>query len=140
MTITPEALRRVPLLEGIDERELRRLATRMRDKTYKPGDVVVAEGTRGIGFSFVLDGTAEVSVGGTPRGELKVGDYFGELALLAPDHERQATVKATTELTCASITAWEFKPLLSEHPEMAWQLLRDLARRSARAADDNGRG
>lgn len=140
MTVTPEALRRVPLLGEIEDRELRRLATRMRSKTFRAGDVVVEEGTGGIGFSFVLDGTADVSAGGVRRGQLKTGDYFGELALLDPESGRQATITATTELTCASISAWEFKPLLSEHPEMAWQLLRDLARRSARGAAGNGSG
>lgn len=132
MTITADELRRLPLLEGMTDRELKRLANQIRGKSYRPGEVVVEEGTRGIGFSFVLDGTAEVTVGGRPRGQLKSGDYFGELALLDPDHGRQATVTATTDFTCASITAWEFKPLLREHPEIAWQLLRDLARRSAR--------
>lgn len=131
MSLTPEALRNLPLLEGLKERELKRLAARMHDTTYGPGDSVVEEGTRGIGFSFILEGTAEVSIGGEARGRLKTGDHFGELALLDPDHGRQASITATSELRTASLTAWEFTPLLKEHPEIALALLRSLARRLA---------
>jgi CRP/FNR family transcriptional regulator, cyclic AMP receptor protein len=135
MTITSDELRRMPLLEGLQERELRRLSSRMHDKTYRPGEVVVAEGTRGVGFSFVVSGTAEVSIDGEPRGRLKAGDHFGELAILDPDHGRQATITATSELTCASITAWEFVPLLREHPDIAVAMLRKLARTLALSED-----
>ena len=118
----------MPLLEGMEERELRRLASSMHTRTHAAGDVVVEEGTRGVGFSFVVSGTADVSIGGERRAQLKPGDHFGELAILSPDHGRQATITATTELVCASITAWEFVPLLREHPDMAIAMLRKMAR------------
>jgi CRP-like cAMP-binding protein len=40
-----------------------------------------------------------------------------------------ATVVAASELRCACMTAWEFRPFVLEHPEVSWQLLETLAER-----------
>lgn len=135
MGITTEQLRAVPLLASLKDKELRSLVKRMHEKQYSDGDVIVEEGSGGIGFSVILEGTAGVSIGGVTRNQLKAGDHFGELALLDPDTGRQATVTATSDMTCASITAWEFRPLLRENPDMAWEIMRKMARWLSRAEE-----
>ena len=42
---------------------------------------------------------------------------------------RSATITADTDLLCCGMTAWEFRPFVEEHPEVAWVMLQTLARR-----------
>ena len=131
MTITKDVLHEVPLFAGLSDKDLKQLAGSLREKVYGPGEKVVEEGTGGIGFFVILDGKAEVTIKGKHRGEMQAGDYFGELGLLDDKVGRQATVIAEEELHCAAITAWQFKPFLKEHPDVAWSLMQSMARRLA---------
>ena len=60
---------------------------------------------------------------------LKRGDYVGELALLDPEGPRSATVTAKTDVVLAAMSAWQFRPFVLAHSEVAWMLLQRLARR-----------
>ena len=62
-TVSPEALGRVPLLSGLDARQLARLAEAMRERTFRAGTEATREGGGGVGFFIVLDGAAHVTVG-----------------------------------------------------------------------------
>jgi CRP-like cAMP-binding protein len=42
---------------------------------------------------------------------------------------RSASVVAATDLRTYFLTPWEFRPYVEEHPELAWKLLQNLARR-----------
>ena len=70
-----------------------------------------------------------MTIRGEKRATMKAGDHFGELGLLDDDAGRTATVTASGRLRTAALTSWQFKPFLSEHPEMAWELMRTMARR-----------
>jgi len=129
MSIDAATLRSVPLLSGVSDKELKQLAGSLRERTYSDGEIVVEEGSGGIGFFIILDGKADVSIRGEARGTMKSGDYFGELGLLDDTYGRTATVTANGDLRCAALTAWQFKPFVHEHPDMAWELLRVLAKR-----------
>ena len=94
----------------------------------------MSEGKGGIGFFLLLEGTASVRIRGDERGRLTQGDTFGELALLDMSADRVATIVAETEVRCASMTAWEFKPFVVGHPEVAWVMLKNVAER-LRAAE-----
>jgi CRP-like cAMP-binding protein len=129
MPIDIAALRTVPLLSDVPEKDLKKLVGNLRERTYADGEVVVEEGSGGIGFFFILDGNADVSIRGEKRGAMKAGDHFGELGLLDDDAGRSATVTANGELRTAALTSWQFKPFLREHPDMAWELMRTMAKR-----------
>lgn len=87
-----------------------------------PGANVVCVGDLGVQLYFIVEGRAEVSVmafsGPVPLAMLGPGELFGELALLAPDSRRQATVTALTDLTCLTLEAAQFRNLLAESPEL----------------------
>lgn len=131
------ALRRVPLFARIGDRELGRLANQLNERSFQEGATVVTEGTPGVGFFMVLDGSATVSVGGVVRRTLGPGDHFGEVALL-DEGPRTATIVAATDMRCVGLTAWEFKPFVENHPAVAWPLLQELAGR-LRSAEQAGR-
>ena len=128
MAVSVAALKSVSLFEGLDERDLERLATEFKERTFAAGSPVVSEGASGAAFFVIADGEATVTVEGEERARLGPGDHFGEIALLA-DGVRSATVTADTELRCYGLTPWEFRPFVEEHPQVAWKLLQALARR-----------
>ena len=134
MAISTEELRAVTLLASVDDKELRKLAGQLKERSYPAGQTIVSEGKGGIGFFLMLEGTASVRIRGDERGRLTRGDTFGELALLDLSADRVATIVAETDVRCASMTAWEFKPFVIGHPEVAWVMLKNVAER-LRAAE-----
>ncbi|HSE82254.1 MAG TPA: cyclic nucleotide-binding domain-containing protein [Gaiellaceae bacterium] len=124
---TVEALKRVPLLSGLDPKELRQLAESFTERDFPAGTVVVKQGDeRGIGFFVITEGTAQVSAGGQDVAVLGPGDHFGEIALLG-DRVRTATVTAETDLHTLVTSVWEFRGFVKNDPDVAWKLLEHLA-------------
>jgi CRP-like cAMP-binding protein len=120
-----EDLKKVDLLAGLSQRELRSLGKRFREHRFPAGAEVTVEGRGGVGFFVIVDGTAKVTVKGRTSGRLGPGDHFGEIALI-DNGPRSATVTATEEMRCLGITTWEFRPFVEEHPKVAWKLLESL--------------
>jgi CRP/FNR family cyclic AMP-dependent transcriptional regulator len=123
-----DVLRKVPLFEGLEDRDLERLADRFQERTFPEGASIVEEGSTGTSFFVIAEGNAAVSVGGDERATLGPGDYFGEMAIME-EGVRSASITAATDVRCYFLTPWEFKPFVEEHPEVAWNLLQNLARR-----------
>jgi CRP/FNR family transcriptional regulator len=121
-----DILRRVPLFAGLDNKELDQIASSLRERRFKAGDVVTQEGSGGVGFFVVEEGEADVSVGGESKGSLGPGDYFGEIALIN-ESPRTATLTARTDMLCYGMTPWDFRPLVESNSEIAWKLLTAMA-------------
>jgi CRP/FNR family transcriptional regulator, cyclic AMP receptor protein len=125
-----DLLQRVPIFQGLEPRELERIAGSMKQRTFRAGDTVTAEGQGGVGFFVIESGEARVTIGGKDRRTLGPGDYFGEVALLT-DSPRTATIMAETDLRCYGMTSWDFKPLVETHGSIAWKLLQAMAKNYA---------
>jgi CRP-like cAMP-binding protein len=118
-----DELKRVPLLAGLNQQHLRRLASKVKERHFSPGTTVVQEGTMsGVGFFIIASGEASVSVRGDEISRLEAGDHFGALALIA-ERERSATVTALTPLDCFEIMAWDFREFVKDDPDASWSLL-----------------
>jgi CRP/FNR family cyclic AMP-dependent transcriptional regulator len=117
-----ESIRSVPVFRELSDRELADVVGVAKRVEYPPGATVATQGEPGLGFHLILDGNAEVFVGGASRGLLGSGDYFGEISLL-DGGPRSATVTTTTPVRTLSIISWDFGPLLDRHPNMARNLL-----------------
>ena len=122
-----DLLKRVPIFHGLDRRELERIASSMKQRTFHAGDTVTAEGQGGVGFFVIESGEARVTIGGKDRRRLGPGDYFGEVALLN-ESARTATITAETDLRCYGLTSWEFRPLVETHSSIAWKLLQAMSK------------
>jgi CRP/FNR family cyclic AMP-dependent transcriptional regulator len=129
MAVNIDELRQVEILSGLKDSDLASLAADLVERRVAAGDPIVGEGTGGVAFFFILEGETSVTVGGEEVATLKRGEYVGELALLDPDGPRTATVTAKTDVVLAAMTAWQFRPFVVAHPEVAWTLLQRLARR-----------
>ena len=124
---SPDALKKVPLFAGLDDRELKQIASSMRERRFKAGDTVTQEGSGGVGFFVVEEGEAEVSVAGETRPwTVGPGDYFGEIALIN-ESPRTATLTAKTDMLCYGMTPWDFRPLVESNSDIAWKLLTAMA-------------
>jgi CRP/FNR family cyclic AMP-dependent transcriptional regulator len=128
MSTNAESLRAIPLFADLSKRDLKRLAGSMHEKSFASGEEVVREGDGGIGFFVILGGQARVTKQGEDRGMLSAGDYFGEMALIDGD-DRSATIVAEGDLRCTAMTSWHFRPLVRDHPDIAWALLTALVKR-----------
>jgi CRP/FNR family transcriptional regulator, cyclic AMP receptor protein len=128
MAEVEETLARVPMFSGVKPKELKKLGKRMSERSFNEGDEITREGESGIGFFVIEHGNATVSVAGDIVRTLGPGDHFGEIALI-DSGPRSATIVASTDLRCRGMSAWEFRPFVEEHPEVAWALLETLVRR-----------
>jgi CRP/FNR family transcriptional regulator, cyclic AMP receptor protein len=122
-----ELLKRVPIFSDLDGKELDRIASSMKPRTFSAGDKVTTEGQSGVGFFVIEDGEATVTVAGDERRKLGPGDYFGEVALLN-ESARTATITADSDLRCYGLTSWEFRPLVETHGSIAWKLLQAMSK------------
>lgn len=118
----------VDLFANLKKREIESLAKRARVVQHEAGREVASEGREGVAFHLILDGTATVVLHGKEIRTLKPGDYFGEISLI-DGNPRSATVRVEQPMRTLSITSWEFRPLLSEEPEIARGLLVKLCQR-----------
>ena len=135
MAIPLELLRKIDLFEEMSDKELNRLAKSFRESRFTAGETIAAEGTRGVGFFVIGEGTVRYSVGGDDKGTGGPGDYFGEIALI-DDGPRTATVMAGTDVTAYGLASWEFQPLVEENAALAWELLQGMAKRLRAANQD----
>jgi CRP/FNR family transcriptional regulator, cyclic AMP receptor protein len=124
-----DLLERIPLFEGLPHQELERIARSFKERHFSAGDTVAAEGSGGVGFFVIGEGTASVDVHGEQRAQLGPGDYFGEIALIDDQARRTATITAETDITCYGLTSWDFRPLVETNAEIAWKLLQVMAKR-----------
>lgn len=129
MAASIELLKRVPLFQGLDRKQLEMLSRTFTERTFKAGTPMTSEGAGGAGFFVIEDGEAVVSVGGEERRTLGSGDYFGEVALI-DEGSRTATIEAKTDVKAYGLTPWQFRPLVEENASIAWPLLQAMAKRT----------
>jgi CRP-like cAMP-binding protein len=127
MAVSTEQLSQVDLFSDLDKRELREIAESMKEYHFPAGKTLVTEGTEGVGFFVIAEGTAKVTLDGGEVRTLHPGDYYGEIALLA-DAPRTATVTAETDITCWGLASWMFRPIVEANSTIAWKLLQAMAR------------
>jgi CRP-like cAMP-binding protein len=123
-----DVLRRVPLFAACSKRQLEAIASIADELDLPEGKVLIREGERGREFFVLIEGTAEVSQGGTVIRELGPGDFFGEIALIS-NTPRTATVTASTPIRALVITDRAFRALLERMPELQPKVMQALAER-----------
>lgn len=127
-------LSKVPLFQGLKDRQLQRLGDRMVERSYQAGDLIVKQGQGGEGFYIILSGKAEATREKSDGEKIQVNcfgptDYFGELALLDEDGVRTASITAIEPTTCLVLTRWDFLAALRQDADMAVDILQEMARR-----------
>jgi CRP-like cAMP-binding protein len=125
---------RTPLLAGLPTRQLRSLAKRTMVESFRPGTTIVEEGSDESDLYVILDGRARVTVAGKTVDYLSVGEFFGEISLLARG-PRMAAVIAESPTRCLSLFGRDLRQAMASDAKLASKLLeaagsrmRDLSR------------
>jgi CRP/FNR family cyclic AMP-dependent transcriptional regulator len=128
-----EVLKGVPIFAKMEPAKLKLLAFTGERMTFGAGQEVCHQGDLGDAMYVILGGAADVLIdtdkGGQIRvAELKKNGFFGETAILlaAP---RNATIKASESLLTLRISKDMFYSLVAEVPQMAIEVMRELAHR-----------
>ena len=127
-----DLLRKIPLFAKIEPSKLKLLAFTSERLTFSGGQELFHQGDVGDKAFIIVQGEADVLVD-SPGGPLKVAtlaknDLVGEIAILI-DVPRTATVRAASELTALAISKDQFFRMITEFPEMAIEIMRELAHR-----------
>ena len=130
--MTLEALRAAPLFTGLSDADLERLAATVERQKLAPGELLLREGDPGDAMFVVVSGELEVTkrAGATeqPLARVGPGAIQGEIAALQGT-ERQASVRAVTEVEVLRIPREGLLALLDSGPDAALALVRTVLER-----------
>ena len=119
-----EALRGRGLFAGLDDAEIKAMLGVGREVSFEADRPIFEREDAGDAMLLILDGEARVDAGGRFH-VLRAGDFFGEMALLAPG-KRMASVRATTPVRALAIPSDAFRGFLMDHPRVAVAMLEAL--------------
>lgn len=125
--IARAALRNGVLFAQIEDPALDGILQIGHEVSFGAGEAIIEAGEAPDGMYVVLEGEAQVDVGGRFH-RLKAGDFFGEMALLARD-KRMATVRAVEPVRALQIHSDAFQSYLLDHPQVAVSMLRAVVLR-----------
>jgi CRP-like cAMP-binding protein len=117
-----DMLGRNRLFDELSKKDVLALIGSAKEVEHRADQMIIVEGNPGVGFHLILEGTAIVSTNAHRLRTLGPGDTFGDIAVI-DGGPRSASVKAETRLRTLSLPPWEFKPLVLEHPQIAYKLL-----------------
>jgi CRP-like cAMP-binding protein len=127
-----EVLKGVPIFAKMELARLKLIAFTGERMTYSEGQELCHQGDPGDAMYVILGGVAEVLIdtpaGPIPVAELRKNNFVGETAILC-DVPRTATVKAREPVVTLKITKDMFYRLVAEFPQMAIEIMRELAHR-----------
>jgi len=120
------------LLAGVPEEEIQRLLVVSRRRRFARNEVVFHRDDPGDSLHLIVKGRFAIQIT-TPLGDTVMmglrgpGDHFGEMALVAADRPRAATLVALEEAETFSVRKTEFDRLRGEYPGVNEVLVRLLA-------------
>ncbi len=131
-------LKELPLFVGLGRAERKHVAPMVDEVELPSGREIVREGEIAHELFVIEEGTASVSQGGEPIGELGPGDFFGEIALFDEGRRRSSTVVATAPMRLAVLHSKHVRQLDRELPAVSRQLRSVVEERLAADAARRG--
>ena len=128
-----ESLSQVPLFKRLEPEELERLATRVEQVDFPAGETIFNENDKGDALYVVHNGSVRIWVldedaEPVTLAELKLGDFFGELAVLDRG-PRSSNATAMTDITLHRLSSDDFQEFLMQHPDAAIDVICEIAAR-----------
>ena len=115
-----------PLFRNIPERQVETLCARMHLRDFKADEVIFSQGDQGAGAILVLDGEVRVSADKTELARLEHGDFFGEIALAAPER-RTADATALSAARLVYFLRQDLEDWLELEPRLGTVFLMNLS-------------
>ncbi len=127
-----ELLKGVPIFSKVEPAKLKLLAFTSERMNFAAGQELFHQGDQGDAMYVILGGVADVLIdsqgGQIAIAELQKNGFVGEIAILC-DVPRTATIKARESLSTLKISKDMFYRLVAEFPQMAIEVMRELAHR-----------
>jgi CRP-like cAMP-binding protein len=130
-------LAKLPLFQGLNNRQLGQIASRLVHRSYQPDQAIVTQEQRGFGLFMIINGAAEAVLELSDGSKTVVNtfgpnDFFGEISVLDGE-PRTASVIAREKTECLFLDRSEFLSLMHQDAEMATEIAVTLAKRLRRA-------
>jgi uncharacterized membrane protein len=128
-----DLLREIPLFEALAMEDLRILASRLVESSYRAGQVIFNQGESGNEMYIVAHGQVNIYLPGEASRRVSLkdlarGEYFGELGLF-DDKPRSASALASTDAVLLGLTRPMLASYLENRPQAAMPILRTMAER-----------
>lgn len=128
-----DILKNIPLFSELNDRDLRQVANVASKKRYHKDNLILIEEEVGSTMFVILNGRVKISRISDDGREvilsiLSEGDFFGEMSLL-DGYTRSANVTASDDSELLVIRREEFLQMLRDFPQIAINLLKELAQR-----------
>ena len=128
-----EILKGVPIFAKIEPAKLKLIAFTGERMNFGAGQELFHQGDPGDAMYVILGGVADVLIDSDKGGQIAVAEmrknnFVGDMAILC-DVPRTATIKAREPLTTLKISKDMFYRLVAEVPQMAIEVMRELAHR-----------
>jgi monovalent cation:H+ antiporter, CPA1 family len=127
-----ELVRQFPLFSEMDDESRKQLASALRTRYVRPGDILLRKGDLPREVSFIASGAVDIETAGQ-RFRLGRGEMFGQLSLLSRQTRRtQAT--AISHTTLLVLDEARFRKLLKRNQDVRSAVLESAERRGLDAA------
>jgi CRP-like cAMP-binding protein/small-conductance mechanosensitive channel len=128
-------LRRIEVIQCLNEEEARQLASHMRKVSFAPGEVILRQGDAGDSAYIVKNGRVRILLSNDSGLSEQVaclapGDFFGEMSLLTGER-RTATAAALDQVDCYRLDKPDLDAVFAGRPELAGDIAGLLANRQA---------
>ena len=124
-----QELGQIPLFSELSEEDLEALSTYADEVTVSEGKHLVDEGGYAYDLFVIVEGTAQVIVGGDVVAELGPGDFFGEAGVLEKQ-QRNATVVAKSRMRLVTLTGWDLRRMRRQLGPVVEKLEQAIEQRS----------
>lgn len=135
-------LERVPLFEGLSAGDLTTIEQHAVRKAYRKNTVIIERGDEANTLFLLTEGRVKTYISNDAGKEITLnelgpGTQLGELALLA-DIPRTASIMTLEDSVFLVLTKRSFLQCLSDHPGIAFNLIRLLVQRTSALTDAVG--
>lgn len=130
-------LKYIPLFSELSEDDLREIVKLAARQVYKKDNMILIEEEIGSTMFIILDGRVKISRISDDGREvilsiLSEGDFFGEMSIL-DGQNRSANVVTLDDSRIMVIRREDFLQMLHDYPQIAINLLKELAQRLRRS-------
>jgi CRP-like cAMP-binding protein/small-conductance mechanosensitive channel len=130
-----DLLRRIEVVQCLNEEETRQLASHMRKVSFAPGEAILRQGDAGDSAYIVKSGRVRILLSNDSGLSEQVaclapGDFFGEMSLLTGER-RTATAMALDQVDCYHLAKADLDAVFAGRPDVAADIAGLLANRQA---------
>ncbi len=108
-----EVLKTVPLFNDLNQKQMSEIARHATEVTVTAETVLAKQGSYGLEFMYIVEGSARVERDSQTINQLSKGDFFGEISLL-DGGLRTASVIAETPMTLLVVHKQSFDHMLDK--------------------------